>query len=135
MPELSAFDYAIVRVVPRVERGEFINVGVILTCPKQSYLEARIELDEARLRALSPTCDLEEVRRHLDAIPRVARGGFDAGPIGQLPQRERWHWLSAPRSSVVQVSPAHSGLCTDPAAELERLMETVVRVRAAPERT
>jgi hypothetical protein len=127
MPARSSFDYAIVRVVPRVERGEFINAGVILFCRTRRFLAARIELDTARLRALAPDVDLAEVRQHLDVIPRVAVGGPDAGPIGQLSQAERFHWLVAPRSTIIQVSPPHSGLCTAPAAVLENLLNTMVR--------
>jgi hypothetical protein len=127
MPARSSFDYAIVRVVPRVERGEFINAGVILFCRTRRFLAARIELDTARLLALAPEVDLAEVRQHLAVIPRVAAGEPDAGPIGQLSQAERFHWLVAPRSTIIQVSPPHSGLCTDPAAELENLLNTMVR--------
>jgi len=120
----SAFDYAIVRVVPRVEREEFINAGVILFCDARAYLEARIALDEARLLALSRGArgvDLDLVRQHLAAIPLVCQG---AGPIGQLPLRERWHWLTAPRSTIVQVSSAHAGLTDAPEEALVRLMST-----------
>lgn len=126
MPARCSFDYAVVRVVPRVEREEFINAGVIVFCYALDYLDAGIELDEARLRALAPGVDVAEVRAHLEAIPRVCAGD---GPIGELAPIERWRWLSAPRSTVVQTSPAHSGLCEDPAAALERLMDRVVRLR------
>jgi len=124
------YDYAIIRVVPRVERGESINVGVILSCPDRSFLDARVELDEARLRALDASLDaeaLDTLRVNLDTIPRVCRGGADAGPIGALPQRSRFHWLVAPRSTVVQVSPVHTGRTDDPAAALERLLDRMVR--------
>lgn len=124
----SAYDYAIVRVTPRVERGETINVGVILSCPERDFLDARIEIDEARLRALDPAFDLEAARAHLDAIPRICRGGDDAGPLGELPHRARFHWLVAPRSTIIQVSPVHTGRTGDPARALERLVETLVRV-------
>lgn len=127
MPTRDAFDYAVVRVVPRVEREEFINAGVIVYCYAQDVLLARVELDEALLRALAPGVDVEAVRGSLDAIPRVCAGGAAAGPIGELSQRERWHWLTAPRSTVLQTSPAHAGLCDDPAAAMERLFERVVR--------
>jgi hypothetical protein len=123
----SSFDYAIVRVVPHVEREEFINVGVILFCNAHDFLTARIELDEARLLALFPDVDLALVRRHLEAIPRICEGGPGAGPIGQLPQQERWHWLVAPRSTILQVSAPHTGLCEAPEAWLERLLDRVVR--------
>jgi hypothetical protein len=125
----SSFDYAIVRVVPRVERGEFINAGVILFCLTSRFLEAKVELDEQRLLMLAPEVDVELVRSHLEAIPRICAGGRAAGPIGQLPQKERWHWLVAPRSTILQTSPVHSGLCEDPARSLEHLMDTLVRLR------
>ncbi len=128
MPEHSTFDYAIVRVVPRVERGEFINAGVILFCLTKRFLAAKVELDERRLLALAPEVDLELVRGHLQAIPRICAGGRAAGPIGQLPQKERWHWLVAPRSTILQMSPVHSGLCEEPAQALEHLMDRMVRL-------
>lgn len=128
MPEHSSFDYAIVRVVPRVERGECINAGVILFCLAKRFLAAKVELDERRLLALAPDVDLELVRGHLEAIPRICAGGRAAGPIGQLPQKERWHWLVAPRSTIIQTSPVHSGLCEDPAQALEHLMDRMVRL-------
>ena len=121
------YDYAIVRVVPRVERGEQINVGVILSCADSSFLESRIELDEARLRALDPSLDLDAVRAHLAIIPAVCAGGPAAGPIGELPPRGRFRWLVSPRSTVIQMSPVHTGRTPDPAAALERLLETMVR--------
>lgn len=127
MPTRDAFDYAIVRVVPRVEREEFINAGVIVYCYAQDVLEARIELDENRLLALAPDVDLDVVRGHLAAIPRVCAGGPEAGPIGALSQRERWHWLTAPRSTILQTSAPHAGLCEAPVAALERLLDRVVR--------
>jgi len=128
VPAHSSFDYAIVRVVPRVERGECINAGVILFCLTQRFLAAKVELDERRLLALAPDVDLELVRGHLEAIPRICAGGKAAGPIGQLPQKERWHWLVAPRSTIIQTSPVHSGLCENPAQALERLMDQMVRL-------
>ena len=128
MPAHSSFDYAIVRVVPRVERGECINAGVILFCLTQRFLAAKVELDERRLLALAPDVDLELVRGHLEAIPRICAGGRAAGPIGQLPQKERWHWLVAPRSTIIQTSPVHSGLCEDPAQALEHLMDRMVHL-------
>jgi len=107
----SSFDYAVVRVVPRVERGEFINAGVILFCLEHRFLEARVQVDEARLRALWPEVDIELVRKHLEAIPKTCAGDASAGPIARLSQRERFHWLVSPRSTIIQVSPVHSGLC------------------------
>jgi DUF3037 family protein len=123
----SSYDYAVVRVVPRVEREEFVNVGVILSCPTQDYLEARIELDERRLIALHPGVNLEAVRAHLASIPLICAGGPQAGPIGQLSRRERFHWLVAPRSTIIQVSPVHAGRCTDLKGTLEHLLNTTVR--------
>jgi Protein of unknown function (DUF3037) len=127
VPTQSAFEYAIVRVVPRVERGERINAGVIVHCRAHDYLAARIELDEARLLALAPDVDLETVRRHLAAIPRVCEGGPDAGPIGLLPLKERFSWLVAPRSTILQTSSVHVGLCDAPDHVLARLLDKLVR--------
>ncbi|WP_257456809.1 DUF3037 domain-containing protein [Archangium lipolyticum] len=127
MPAHSSFDYAIVRVVPRVEREEFINAGVILYCLTRRFLDARVELDERRLLALAPDIDVELIRGHLEAIPRLCAGGKAAGPIGQLPQKERFHWLVAPRSTMLQTGPVHSGLCQEPAKALEHLMQRMVR--------
>jgi hypothetical protein len=134
----SSFEYAIVRVVPHVDREEFVNAGAILFCDAKDYLEARVELDDRRLLAFSPDADLATVKRHLEALPRICAGGPDAGPIGCLPLRERWAWLVAPRSTVLQMSAPHVGLCDDPAATLERLLATAVRVPRAlakPDRT
>ena len=123
----AAYDYALIRVVPRVERGEFVNVGVVLSCKGNDFLEARVELDEARLRALDPSVDLETVRNHLAAFTAICAGGAEAGPIGGLPQRERFRWLTAPRSTMIQTSPTHSGRCADPVAAIEHLLDTMVR--------
>jgi hypothetical protein len=125
----SSYDYAIVRVVPRVEREEFINAGVILSSPALDFLGARIELDEQRLLALDATVDLEAVRENLASIPLVCAGGPAAGPIGKLSPRERFHWLVAPRSTIIQTSPVHSGRCQDPAAALDHLVRTMVQAR------
>lgn len=127
MHDHSTYDYTIVRVVPKVERAEFVNVGVILSCPAQDFLDARIEVDATRLTALDPTVDLQAVEAHLAAIPIVCAGGDGAGPIGRLSQRERFHWLVAPRSTIIQTSPVHTGACRDPRAAIERLLETMVR--------
>jgi len=121
------YDYAIIRVVPRVEREEFLNVGVIVSCPARKFLEARIELDEQRLRAFAPALDVESIRPHLAAIPAICAGGAQAGPIGQLTQRERFYWLIAPRSTIIQTSPAHTGYCKNPTDVVERLLDTMVR--------
>jgi hypothetical protein len=123
----SPFQYAIVRVVPHVERGECLNAGVVLFCRPLGFLAARTELDERRLLALAPAADLEAVRAHLDALARIAAGEPGAGPIAALPASERFHWLVAPSSTIIQCSPVHTGLCDDPAAELEHLMERLVR--------
>ena len=123
----NSFDYAVVRIVPRVDREEFINAGVVLFCLARRFLGARVELDERRLLSLAPEVDLSLVRSHLVALPRICAGGADAGPIGQLAQKERWHWLVAPRSTMLQTSPVHSGLCEDPEVALERLMDRMVR--------
>jgi len=127
VPELCSFDYAVVRVVPRVERGEYLNAGVVLFCSTKSFLDARIELDRERLTALEPEIDLALVQSHLDVIPRLCLGGDDAGEIGRLPQRARFHWLVAPRSTIIQMSPVHSGVHRDPAVALEQLMDKLVR--------
>ena len=126
MPELCPFDYAVVRVVPRVERGEFVNAGVIVSCPGRDYLRARVELDPERLAALDPGFDRETVERHLAAIQRICEGGARGGPIGLLPQRARFHWLVAPRSTIIQTSPVHTGFCEDGDLILEHLFRTMV---------
>lgn len=123
----NTYDYAIIRVVPRVEREEFINVGVIVSCPAIKFLEARIELDEQRLMAMDSTLDVESIRANLATIPAICAGGERAGPIGQLTQRERFYWLTAQRSTIIQTSPVHTGRCTNPAVLLERLLDQMVR--------
>lgn len=130
MPEMASYDYALIRVVPRVERGEFINAGAVLFCRTMRFLEARIELDRARLAALCPCLDLDEVERQLLVIPRICAGDPLAGPIALLSQPERFHWLVSPRSTVVQTSPVHSGLCLDPSAALDDIMARLVRAPA-----
>ena len=124
MPVPSSFDYAVVRVVPRVERGEFINAGVVVFCLERRFLEARVVVDEARLKALWPEIDVELVRRHLEAIPKIAAGDVSAGPIARLSQRERFHWLVSPRSTIIQVSPVHTGLCDE---EPEGMLKELAR--------
>jgi len=123
----SPFQYAIVRVVPQVERGECVNAGVVLFCRPRRYLAARVELDEARVRALAPEAGLDAVRGHLDALVRIAAGEAGAGPMAALPASERFHWLVAPSSTIIQCSPVHTGLTDDPARELERLLDRLVR--------
>ena len=127
MPDHVTYDYAIIRVVPKVDREEFVNVGVIVSCATRRFLDARIELYEQRLLAIDPTLDMETIRSHLAVIPLLCAGGEQAGSIGQLPQRERFHWLVAPRSTMIQTSRVHTGLCNDLAAVLDHLLETMVR--------
>jgi hypothetical protein len=124
-----SFDYAVVRVVPHVDREEFVNAGVIVFCHERDLLVGRVELDDSRLRALSRDVDIDLVRRHLDAIPRICRGGPASGPVGRLALRERWHWLIAPRSTILQTSAPHSGLDDAPETLPDRLLDRVVRLR------
>ena len=126
MPDPCTYDYAIVRVVPRVERGEFVNVGAIVSSDAKGYLAARFAVDEARLLALDPQVDLNAVRTALAAIGAVCAGGAPAGAIGRLSLRERFHWLVAPRSTAIQLSPVHGGVSDDPAAALHRLFRQLV---------
>lgn len=121
------YDYAILRVVPRVDRGEAINVGVILSCPEREFLEARIALDEVRLLALDPTVDLPTVRDTLNAIAAVCRGDAGTGPLGEMPQRNRFYFLVGPRSTIIQPSPTHTGRTANPAATLDALMLKLVQ--------
>ena len=131
MRDYVLYDYAIIRLVPRVEREEFVNVGVIVSCPARDFLEAQIVLDEPRLRALDATLDIATIRTHLATIPAVCTGGEQAGPLGQLSQRERFHWLVAPRSTIIQTSSVHTGLCQNPCTVLAYLVDRMVRpVRA-----
>jgi hypothetical protein len=130
MPPVSGevtYDYAIIRVVPRVERGERINVGVILSCVDGDFLEGRFEIDETRLQALDPDIDLDAVRAAVASMTAVCRGGAAAGALGELSARERFRWLVSPRSTVVQPSRIHTGRARDPVAALEHLFATVVR--------
>jgi hypothetical protein len=122
----AAYEYAILRVVPDVAREEFVNAGVLFFCEDRGVLGARVELDEPRLRVLAPNADIELVRGHLSALARVCKGK-DAGPIGELPLRERWRWLVAPRSTILQTSPPHGGVTDDLDAVVERLLQTMVR--------
>jgi hypothetical protein len=117
----ASFDYAILRVVPRVERQEFVNAGVVVFCLEKRYLAARIHLDPDRLSALWPEVDLELVREHLEAVVRICEGDPSAGPIAQLSQRERFHWLVSPRSTIIQPSPVHTGVCDATDGMLDRL--------------
>jgi Protein of unknown function (DUF3037) len=130
MHALRTYDYAVVRVVPRVERGEFVNAGIILSCDVERILQASIELDENALLAIDAYVDLDLVRSALATIPAICAGGEGAGDIGKMSARERFHWLVAARSTIVQTSPVHTGQCADPDAALQHLMQTMVR-RAA----
>lgn len=123
----SAYQYAIVRLVPRVDRGECLNVGVILLCREQRFIDARTALDPVRLAAFAPDLPAASVRPHLDAIEAIARGEPAGGPIARLGIAERFHWLVAPASTIIQPSPVHTGLTDDPDAELGRLVDTLVR--------
>ncbi len=126
MHAMHTYDYAIVRVVPRVERGEFVNAGIILSCDLERYLHACIDLDEAALLALDPRADLDIINRTLATVPAICAGGEGAGPIGRLSARERFHWLVAPRSTMVQTSPVHTGRCNDLQGALRHLMGTMI---------
>lgn len=125
-PPRNPFQYGIVRVVPDIARGEFVNAGVIVLCRPRRFLAARTALDAARLAAIAPALDPAEVQPHLDAIERIAAGDPDGGPIARLGLAERFHWLVAPASTIIQVSDVHTGLCHDPADELEHLFGMLV---------
>jgi len=124
---MLSYDYCILRVVPSVEREEFVNAGVVLHCPEAAFLDCRLHIDEARWRALSPSIDAALVRQHLEAFPKICAGDADAGPIASLSRRERFQWLAAPRSTMIQVSPVHSGMTADPPATLEEIFGRLVR--------
>ena len=130
MHALRTYDYAVIRVVPRVERGEFVNAGIILSCDVERILLASIELDEKALLAIDSRVELDLVRSALQSIPAICAGGEAAGDIGKLSARERFHWLVAPRSTIVQTSPVHTGQCAEPHAALDHLMQTMVRREA-----
>jgi hypothetical protein len=130
-PEMAGWQpyaWAAIRVAPRVERGECLNAGVVLFCRPLRFLAARTAFDPARLTLLDPALDLDAVERHLRYLERVAAGDPAAGPIARLPQPERFGWLTAPASTVVQPGPVHAGLCRDPAVELDRLFRRMVGV-------
>jgi hypothetical protein len=138
--DVHTYDYAVVRVVPRVERAEFLNAGIIVSCDVERILQAKIELDEAALLALCPNVDLDLVKQSLASIPKICAGGEAAGAIGKMTPRERFHWLVAPRSTIVQTSPVHTGQCARESAAkteadammqaMEHLMDTMVRRRS-----
>lgn len=125
-PEHEEFQYALLRVVPRLERGEAINAGVVLFCRRRSFLEARVRLGRERLAAIDPKADADAIERHLSSLAAIAAGEPGAGPIAALPQSERFSWLVAPSSTIVQPSPVHTGFCADPAAMLARLFDELV---------
>lgn len=125
----NSFDYSVLRVVPRVDREEFLNIGVILFCLEKRFLAARVHIDNERIAAVWPDLDLDLVRHHAEAFVKICRGDADAGPIAQLSQRERFHWLVAPRSTMIQVSPVHTGLSDDPEAALDQLFRELVSTR------
>lgn len=126
MQENCTFDYAVIRFVPRVEREEFFNVGVIVSCPSQKFLECRIHLDENKLQAFAPTFDAETVKQYLEIIPKICAGDKEAGIIGQLTPRERFFWLTAARSTIIQTSPIHTGICGKAEEMIEHLFEKMV---------
>lgn len=131
MHALASFDYALLRIVPRVERQEFINAGVVVYCPEKRYLAARIRLDEARLKALWPEVDLSLVEAHLRAVERICAGDAGAGPIAKLSLGERFHWLTSPRSTIIQPSPVHTGVCDATGELLDRLEVQFISLPAA----
>ena len=127
MREKHLYDYAVIRLLPRVDREEFMNVGVIVYCAPRNFLRAECDINDARLKAFAGEADLSELNEHLDSICRICRGGEDAGPIGKLSIGERFRWLTAPRSTIVQTSPVHTGLTSDPEKTLQELLTKLVR--------
>ena len=127
MPNKHLFEYAVIRVIPRVEREEFLNVGVILYCPTRNFLQTAFELNEERLRAFASDLKSSEIEEHLLAFEQICAGGAKAGAIGELSLGERFRWLTAPRSTIVQTSPVHTGLCSDAGDTLARLLTKLVR--------
>ncbi len=126
MPARVSFEFATVRVVPRVDREEFVNAGVIMFCLSRKFLHARVHINEARWHALWPEMDINQISRHLEAFPKICAGERDAGPIAKLSLRERFHWIVAPRSTVIQISAVHSGLCESPESTLDELFRQLV---------
>lgn len=126
MQESHLFEYAILRIVPRVEREEFMNVGVILYCKKHAFLQTKFTIADRRLMALCPKVDLAEIKTHLRALEQISVGDIQAGPIAALDAASRFRWLTAKRSTVVQTSPVHPGLCKDPLETLNRLHDQLV---------
>ena len=126
MPKRRPYDYAVLRIVPCAEREEFVNAGVVVHCPELAFLDCLVQVDEARLRALDPAQEIDPIRQHLEAFPKICAGDPDAGPVAQLSRRERFHWIVAPRSTVIQVSAVHSGVCESPQAVLDELFQRLV---------
>jgi hypothetical protein len=126
VPAISSYDYAVIRVVPCVERGECMNVGIILFCRTRRFLKALVEVDKARLAAFAPQIDAETLWKQLNYLEIVSTGKQASGPIGQLSQSERFHWIVSPRNTVIQTSPVHSGLCEDPEKALHKLLQKMV---------
>ena len=127
MPEKQLYEYAVIRVVPRVDREEFLNVGIILFCKKQSIIKCRYELNRDKLLHVFPELDIDEVEEYLESFQKICEGTEDAGPIGKLDLPSRFRWLTATRSTVVQTSKTHPGLCTDMDKNLEHLFEQLVK--------
>ena len=127
MSDKQLFDYAVIRLVPCVDRQEFLNVGIILYCKDQKFLRTEFELNETRLNALCRDAGITAIEEHLAAFARIGKGGENAGPIGKLSPGERFRWLTAPRSTIVQTSPVHTGLCTDAEKTLDDLLTKMVR--------
>jgi hypothetical protein len=128
MSSFSPYDFAVIRIVPRVEREEFVNAGVVVFCPTRKYLHAKVVIDEPRLKALWPEIDIALLRQHLEPFPAVCAGDPNAGPIAAKPLRERFHWVVAPRSTMIQISPVHTGLCESPEGVLEELFAKLVEL-------
>ncbi len=126
MKESNSFEYAVIRTVPRVEREEFLNVGVVLYCRNQKFLKARFEIDEKRLSAFSPNINMMQVKEYLIAFQQICEGNENGGPIARLPMAERFRWLTAPRSTILQTSTVHSGLCIDAEEKLNKLFQRLV---------
>lgn len=122
----NSYDYALIQLVPSVERGECLNIGVILFCRTLDFLGARVHLNTTRTLALFPDLDLPAIQQQLDSIMLISQGSPEAGPLGKMSQSERFHWLVSPRSTVIQISPVHEGVCDDPEAALEHLLKTMV---------
>lgn len=126
MQENHLYEYAVIRIVPRVEREEFLNIGVILYCPRKGFLKVRYQLDEARLKAFSCKLEVEELEKYLHTLERICIGGKNGGPIGALPIASRFRWLTATRSTIIQTSKIHPGFCIEPEETLDRLYNQLV---------